>query len=94
MHTTRKTCFFGLARGERYRGLSLDDVLAAVNRRDLQQWILDRKAIHLKSSTLPNRESAVKIFLEWLTTQEAGRVRTLKNPPYKTGKLISPAPHR
>ncbi len=36
----------------------------------------------------------MKLFLEWLTTQEAGRVRTLENTPYKTGKLISPAPHR
>ena len=83
-----------LCESERYRGLSLDNVLVAINRRDLQEWILDRKAIHLKSSTLRNREIAVKLFLEWLTTLEAGRVRALENTPYKTGKLISPAPHR
>lgn len=83
-----------LCESERYRGFCLDEVFAAVNRRDLQEWILDRKAIHLKSTTQRNREIAVKLFLEWLTTQEAGRVRTLKNTPYKTGKLISPAPHR
>jgi len=83
-----------LCESERYQGLSLDEVLVAVSRRDLQEWILDRKAIHLKSSTLRNREIAVKLFLEWLTTLEAGRVRALENTPYKTGKLISPAPHR
>ena len=83
-----------LCESERYRGLSLDEVLVAINRRDLQEWILDRKAIHLKNSTLRNREIAVKLFLEWLTTQEAGRVRTVENTPYRTGNLISPAPHR
>ncbi len=79
---------------ERYRGLCLDDVLAAVNRRDSQEWILERKAIYLQSTTRRNGEIACEMFLEWLTTQEAGRVRTLKNTPYKTGKLISPALHR
>jgi integrase/recombinase XerD len=89
-----KDFLFWLCESERYRGLSLDDALVAIDRRDLQEWILDRRAINLKGSTLRNREIAVKLFLEWLTTQEAGRVRTLENTPYKTGKLISPAPHR
>lgn len=79
---------------ERYRGLPPDVALISVNRRDLQEWILDRRAIHLKSSTLRNREIVVKLFLEWLTTLDAGRVRTLESTPYKTGKLISPTPHR
>lgn len=83
-----------LAEVECYQNLSLDTVLLTVSRRDLQDWILQRKAARIESSTLRNREIAVKLFLEWLTTQEAGRVRTLENTPYKTGKLISPAPHR
>jgi site-specific recombinase XerD len=83
-----------LCDSDRYQGLSLDDLLVAVNRRDLQEWILDRKAAQLESSTLRNREIPVKLFIEWLTTQEAGRVRTTENTPYKTGKLISPTPHR
>lgn len=89
-----KDLLLWLRESDRYQGLSLDEVLAVISRRDLQEWILDRKAIHLKSSTLRNREIAVKLFLEWLTTQEAGRVRTLGNTPYRTGKLISPASHR
>jgi site-specific recombinase XerD len=80
-----------LCESERYRGLSLDNVLVAINRRDLQEWILDRKAVQLRSSTLRNREIAVKLFIEWLTTLEAGRVRTVESTPYKTDKLISPA---
>src|SRR5882762_8876348 len=89
-----KDLLLWLRESDRYQGLSLDEVLAVISRRDLQERILDRKAIHLKSSTLRNREIAVKLFLEWLTTQEGGQVRTLENTPYKTGKLISPAPHR
>src|ERR1043166_7287282 len=62
-----------LCESERYRGLSLDYALIVVNRRDLQDWIGDRKAARLERSTLRNREIAVKLFLEWLTTAEAGQ---------------------
>ncbi len=79
---------------KRYEGLSLDNALAVLTRRDLQQWILDRKAIQLHNRTLRNREIAVKLFLEWLTTQEAGQVRSIENTPYRTGKLISAAAQR
>ena len=89
-----KDSLLRLSRCECYQNLSLDLVLLTVTRRDLQEWMLQRKAMGVQSSTLRNRETPVKLFLEWLTTQEAGRVRTLKNKPYKTGKLISPAPHR
>lgn len=79
-----------LCETERYSGLPLDDVLLAVNRRDLQDWILDRKAARLEGSTLRNREIVVKLLLEWLTTSEAGPLRSFDETPYKTGKLISP----
>jgi site-specific recombinase XerC len=83
-----------LSECECYQNLSLDLVLLTVTSRDLQEWMLQRKAMSIQSITLRNREIPVKLFLEWLTTQEAGRVRTLKNTHYKTGKLISPAHHR
>jgi site-specific recombinase XerD len=79
---------------EHYETLRLDTVLIGVTRRDLQDWILTRKEALIHGSTLRNREVAVKLFLEWLTTHEAGGVRTLENTPYKTGKLISPGTHR
>lgn len=79
-----------LCESERYRGLSLDDALIVVNRRDLQEWIADRKAARLESSTLRNREIAVKLFLEWLTTAEAGQLRSADQTAYKSGKLVSP----
>jgi site-specific recombinase XerD len=77
-----------------YEPLPLDTGLAVLTRRDLQEWIGDRKAAGLRNSTLRNREIAVKLFLEWLTTQEAGSVRSIENTPYRTGKLISPAVQR
>lgn len=82
-----------LAEVECYETLSLDAALGVITRRDLQAWILERKA-QLRASTLRNREIAVKLFLEWLTTQEAGQVRSLDNTPYKTKKLISAAPQK
>src|SRR5690349_10119523 len=54
---------------ERYHRLNLDTALGLVTRRDLQDWILNRKAAQIQGSTLRNREIAVKLFLEWLTTE-------------------------
>lgn len=89
-----KDLLLWLSEVRRYESLSLDNALTVLTRRDLQQWILDRKAILLHNGTLRNREIAVKLFLEWLTTQEAGTVRSIENTPYRTGKLISPAAER
>jgi integrase/recombinase XerD len=82
-----------LSEVECYETLSLDSALRVITRRDLQEWILERKA-QIGASTLRNREIVVKLFLEWLTTQEAGKVRSLENTPYKTNKLISAAPQK
>jgi integrase/recombinase XerD len=77
---------------EHYSTHSLDTVLKITTRRDIEYWVKDRKAAGIKASTLRNREVAVKTLFDWLTTDEAGRVRVLETTPYKTGKLISPAP--
>jgi integrase/recombinase XerD len=77
---------------EHYSKYSLDTVLKMVNRRDIELWIKDRKAARIKASTLRNREVAVKMLFDWLTTEEGGRVRTVENTPYKTDNLISPSP--
>ena len=83
-----------LCETERYTGLSLDCAVCELNRRDLQDWVLDRRAARLESSTLRNREIAVKLFLEWLTTADGGDLRPSDDTPYKTGKLISPRAER
>jgi hypothetical protein len=67
-----------LCESERYLGLALDDVLVAVNRRDLQDWILKRKATRIQANTLRNREIAVKLFVEWLTTLEPAELERSK----------------
>ncbi|HEU4593881.1 MAG TPA: tyrosine-type recombinase/integrase [Pyrinomonadaceae bacterium] len=75
-----------------YSNHSLDTLLKIVNRRAIEHWIKDRKAARIEASTLRNREVSVKMLFDWLTSEEGGRVRTLENTPYKTGKLISPPP--
>jgi site-specific recombinase XerD len=77
---------------EHYFTHSLDTVLKISTRRDTELWVKDRKAAGIKASTLRNREVAVKMLFDWLVTEEGGRVRSLDNTPYKTGKLISPPP--
>jgi site-specific recombinase XerD len=77
---------------EHYSNHSLDTVLKIATRRDIEHWIKDRKAARIEASTLRNREVGVKMFFDWLTTDEGNRVRTLENTPYKTGNLISPPP--
>lgn len=79
---------------EHYSKHTLNTVLKIATRRDIELWIKDRKAARIEPSTLRNREVAVKMLFDWLTTEEGGRVRTLENTPYKTGKLISPSPER
>jgi len=79
---------------EHYSKYSLDTVLKITTRRDIEHWIKDRKAVGIKASTLRNREVAVKMLFDWLTTDEGSRIRTLHNTPYKTGKLISAPPER
>lgn len=73
---------------------SLDNIIKITTRRDIECWIKDRKAARIEASTLRNREVAVKMLFDWLTTEEGGRIRSLENTPYKTGKLISPPPER
>lgn len=74
-----------------YAKHSLDTVLKITTRRDLELWIIERRAEGIRASTLRNREVAVKVFFDWLVSEEGGRVRTLENTPYKTGQLISPS---
>lgn len=81
-----------LLTARRHPKFSLDTVLKAAARKDVENWIKDRKAAHLAASTLRNREVAVKMLFDWLTTEDGGKVRTIENTPYKTGALISPPP--
>jgi len=73
---------------------SLDTILKITTRRDIEFWLKDRKAARIEASTLRNREVAVKLLFDWLTTEEGGRIRSLENMPYKTGELISAPPER
>jgi integrase/recombinase XerC len=77
-----------------YQTDCLDSILKVATRADLQQWIINRKATGIKASTLRNREVPVKLFFEWLATNDGGKVRHVEEIPYKTGKLISAAPEK
>ncbi len=67
-----------LSEFECYQNLSLDLVLLTVTRRDLQEWILQRKAMGIQSSTLRNRESQRSYFLSRLQLKRPARFVLLR----------------
>lgn len=72
-----------------YPSLSIDEQLKLISRWDIVAW-LDYMKEHGAEShgTLHTREACLKTFLEWLTTEEAGRQRDSENSPYgRDGKL-------
>ncbi|WP_321943295.1 tyrosine-type recombinase/integrase [Paraburkholderia tropica] len=72
-----------------YPNLSIDEQLKILSRWDITAW-LDYMKVHGASShsTLHTREACLKTFLEWLTTEEAGRLRDAENSPYgRNGSL-------
>ncbi|GJH20198.1 tyrosine-type recombinase/integrase [Caballeronia novacaledonica] len=66
-----------------YPNLSIDEQLVLLNRQDIVRWLDDMKTLGAEShSTLHSREACIRHFFDWLTTQEAGKVRDAENSPY------------
>lgn len=74
-----------------YKSYSLDTILRVCTRRNLQHWIRWQRETNKSANTIHSREATVKEFFDWLTSEDAGKIRTPENTIYKTGKLISPA---
>ena len=72
----------------RYSTLTLDDAFAVMSRLDIEDWAADMKD-KLEGPTLNNRECALKDFLDWLPSEDGGRLREPEDTPYLTGKLVT-----
>ncbi len=65
-----------------FQNLTIDEVLATLDREFIEDWVISEK--------VPNYvQSTVKEFLSWLQTDRAGRARDEQNNPFRSGKLIS-----
>lgn len=71
-----------------YSNLSVDDALLIVARSDIREWVKQMNEDGLAASTIHGREVALKQFLDWLCTNEGGRVRNTDESPY--GRLDTP----
>lgn len=71
----------------------LDDAIATIGPLLIEDWFIHLRNIGKSAATLRNRDSALKKFMSWLTTQEAGQIRTASDQPYADGKLKTPKPH-
>lgn len=74
-----------------YKSLSVDEALAAVESDDIVDWINEQRGLGLSNRTIHNREVLVRGMFRWLTTEDAGRVRT--NIPWIEG-TITKNPHK
>jgi integrase/recombinase XerD len=73
---------------------SLDEILAALGPALIEDWLRYQKSSGKQSATLRNRDIVLKSFMDWLTTQEAGQVRSPIDNPYADGRLKTVAPTR
>lgn len=74
---------------ENYKNILLDNVLAVCTRCDLQFWIGYQRETGKSANTIHNREATAKEFFDWLTSVDAGKIRSEENTVYKTDNLIS-----
>ncbi|MFM0384762.1 tyrosine-type recombinase/integrase [Paraburkholderia dipogonis] len=66
-----------------YPDLSVDDNILLLARHHLKSWLDDmRERGALAHNTLRSREVCIRSFLDWLTTEEAGKLRSTENSPY------------
>jgi len=59
----------------------------------IEDWFLHLKSEGKSGYTLRTRDVVLKTFMEWLTTEEAGRIRLPDEHPYADGRLKTVAPH-
>jgi integrase/recombinase XerD len=55
---------------------SIDEQILSFNRSDLVKWLTDMQDSGCARSTRQGREACLKEFLQWLCTEEAGRLRS------------------
>jgi integrase/recombinase XerD len=66
-----------------YPSLSIDENILLLNREHIRRWLESMKEPgKLEHSTVHSREACLKSFLDWLTTNEAGKLRSAENSPY------------
>lgn len=71
----------------------LDDAIATIGPLIIEDWFIHLRSTGKSAATLRNRDAVLKKFMGWLTTQEAGQIRTTSDHPYADGQLKTPSPH-
>jgi integrase/recombinase XerD len=82
-----RTCYFG-------RKATLDELIATIGPAPIEEWFIQQRDKGAKGSTLRFRDAVLKMFMDWLTTQEAGQIRRPTDNPYTDGNLKTAAPPR
>ena len=65
-----------------YPSLDVDGNIKLLHRQDVVGWLSDMGNAGVGNGTRHSREACLKQFLDWLTTQEAGRLRDAENSPW------------
>ncbi|WP_241301460.1 tyrosine-type recombinase/integrase [Burkholderia stabilis] len=68
---------------ELFPHLTVDEIILRLSRPNLTEWLNHmRNEEGLESNTVHSREVAIRTFMEWLTTIDAGQLRHPENSPY------------
>jgi integrase/recombinase XerD len=70
----------------------VDEGLKALGGDSIDKYLVSLKNAGLEARTIRTRDTIIKVFMEWLTTNEAGYVRT--DSGYANGKLKSANPSK
>lgn len=68
---------------DHYKSLSLDQIVSAMPAGVLNQYLRHERELGLGDATCRSRDVTLKLFFDWLTTNEAGRAR--QSSGYDTG---------
>jgi len=72
--------------------LSLDSRIATLGTSVVENWILTLQQRGLSDKTIRLRDAVLKKFMVWLTTHEAGQIRSALDHPYSDGYLKTAKP--
>ncbi|RYX89502.1 site-specific integrase, partial [bacterium] len=72
---------------------SLDDLILSINDRSQLLPFIEQQKLNISQSTVNSREIVLCGFFNWLTTEEAGHIKTEITNPYRSGKLITRGTH-
>jgi len=65
-----------------FSNLSIDECFVVLRRNEIKEWIISMRHSGISSSTIYSRETAIKQFLDWLTTHDGGNLRKRKDSPW------------